>query len=166
MEGREDRRNLTRTEEYYPHPAEGLDVEAARGRVEANPEVMPPHPSPRTSRSWQNREFFGMRALPIVGAIAAAMGLPLLVSWLSKKSRHVRHAEHPKVHRARKAHKKALMEKAFAPEQGPEKKISRFARKRGIPMPEGMPRFIVLASRPWGKKGKKARALILGKVAH
>lgn len=177
MDRPEDRRRLTHTEEYHPYPAEGLDVDAARGRVEANPEVMPPHPSPRTRRSWQNREFFGMRALPILGTIGAALALPLLVGWLSRsrprheKHEHMKHGhEHGRWGRYAKRRRHAAMEeKGFMPEWSGEEGFSKWAKKAaktGMPIPPGMPRFVVLASRPWGRKGRKARALILGKVAH
>lgn len=171
MDRPEDRRNLTHTETYYPHPAEGLDVDKARERVEANPEVMPPHPRPRLGRSWQNREILGMRAMPLLGTLAAALGIPLLVAWLSRmKPRHEHHVEHEKAHRGRRAREgMAEMKKRFAATEMGEKEFAKWAKKAmrgGAFMPEGLPRFVILASRPWGKKGKKARALVLGKVTH
>ena len=154
MDRPEDRRELTRTEAYYPHPARGLDTDRARERVEANPEVMPPHPTPRTQRSWQNREVMGMRAFPLLAALAGALALPLFVGWLSQRKPRREHLKgHEKAHRAYK--KIAAMEKDFAVE-------GRRRRKEGFP-PEALPRFILLASRP-DKKGKRARALVLGKV--
>jgi hypothetical protein len=78
------------------------------------------------------------------------MALPLLVSWLSKRKSpgHARHAVHEKAHEEHV--KKALT-------RGMARRVAKAAS-------EGYPRFIVLASRPWGRHGKKARALVLGKV--
>lgn len=168
MDRPEDRRELTRTEAYYPHPARGLDTDRARERVEANPEVMPPHPTPRTQRSWQNREVMGMRAFPLLAVLAGALALPLFVGWLSQRKPRREHLKgHEKAHRAYK--KIAAMEKDFAVEGRRRRKEAKaFAkaqakrRKEGFP-PEALPRFILLASRP-DKKGKRARALVLGKV--
>lgn len=164
MDRPEDRRSLTRTEEYYPHPAHGLDTDHARQRVEANPEVMPPQPTPRSQRSWQNREILGMRALPLLVILASAMGIPALVGWLSQRKPRREHLhEHERAHRAYR--KIARAEKDFAREgrkRRAERKAKAKAAKGGFPS-EGLPRFILLASRP-DKKGKRARALILGKV--
>lgn len=150
MDRPEDRRSFTRTEAYYPHPAHGLDTDEARERVQANPAVMPPSPTPSTRRSWANREILGMRALPLVSLIGFAMSLPLFVSWLSRRkpSEPEHHVGHGKAHERHV--KKALTRK--------------MARSVAKAASEGYPRFVVLASRPWGRHGKKARALILGKV--
>ncbi len=56
---------------YYPNPARGLDTEAARRRVEANPGVMPPHPEPLRYRTVRVRERIGLRfgaAMVLFGA--------------------------------------------------------------------------------------------------
>lgn len=180
MDRPEDRRSLTRTETYYPNPAEGLDADRARERVEANPEVMPPNPTPRSQRSWQNREVMGMRAFPLLALVASALALPALVGWLSQRKPRREHLkEHEKAHRAYK--KIAAMEKDFAAEgkrRRAEKKAAAKAfakrakeagsakRAKGAASEAGLPRFIMLGSRPEGKKGKRARALVLGKVVH
>lgn len=69
-----------RYERLYPHPAQGLDAEAARLRVEANPEVMPPHPEPTVPRSWKRREILGMRPLPLALIVGAGVLLPLTMA--------------------------------------------------------------------------------------
>jgi len=64
---------------FYPHPAQGLDVEAARKRVLEHPEVMPPHPEPVRFGSWGSRERMGMRFAGVVGALALGLLAPLLL---------------------------------------------------------------------------------------
>ena len=64
---------------FYPHPAQDLDVEAARKRVLEHPEVMPPHPEPVRFGDWSSRErVVGMRYAGLFGAFAVGLLAPLL----------------------------------------------------------------------------------------
>lgn len=64
---------------YYPHPTHGLDVQAARERVLASPEVMPPQPKPLRYRRWRLREVFGLRLhTALLIAAVGLLGPPLL----------------------------------------------------------------------------------------
>ena len=65
---------------FYPHPAQDLDVEAARKRVLAHPEVMPPHPEPVRIGDWGSRErVVGLRYAGLFGAFAVGLLAPLLL---------------------------------------------------------------------------------------
>lgn len=138
-----------RYEQLYPHPAHGLDRGAARARVEANPAVMPPNPIPTTKPSWGDREIMGMRALPL--AIVAVMGM-FLPFMMRMRARRRRRGE---------AEELAPMIRRRA--EGARKRMENL--QQALQAAETRPRFIVLASRPMGKRGRKARALIMGKAA-
>lgn len=148
MDRPEDRRNLTHTERRYPHPGEGGDAATGAERVEPNPEVLAAQPHPRAARSWQNREILGMRALPLLGTLAAALSIPLFLRWMVRSTSDRATERVPA---------KALRSRREA------RRVSKENEEAPFPM-SGRPRFVVLASRPWGKKGRKARALVLGKV--
>ena len=65
---------------FYPHPAQDLDVEAARRRVLDHPEVMPPHPDPVRFGDWGSRErVVGLRYAGLIGALALGLLAPLLL---------------------------------------------------------------------------------------
>lgn len=67
-------------ERYYPHPARGLDVEAARKRVLSHPEVMPPHPEPVQFARWQVREHRGgLRSAGVFTAVLVGVLAPLVI---------------------------------------------------------------------------------------
>ncbi|HWV36882.1 MAG TPA: hypothetical protein VN033_00205 [Vulgatibacter sp.] len=68
-----------RYRKFYPHPAQGLDVEAARRRVIEHPEVMPPNPEPVRFGAWGSREILGMRYAGLFGAVALGLLAPLLL---------------------------------------------------------------------------------------
>lgn len=163
MDRPEDRR-YTRTEELYPDPAGGLDPVEARERVQANPEVLPPRPTARFRRTWANREILGMRALPLVILVVLGVTLPLFGSLMWKR----RAGKGPSAARTTREKGVGRAKKEFAPgkkELGTSKKGPRAWGKGVFPFPdEGYPRFIVLASRPHGRAGKRARAVVLGKV--
>jgi len=168
MDRPEDRRH-TRTEEYYPHPSRDQDPAEARRRVQANPAVMPPS-TPRYRRSWANREVLGMRALPLVILVSLGIAIPLLGSllgrWRSGKRPTAMRRAHEKVTgrevKAPASWKKAARRKgALAWEKAV--RTGRLPAKIQLPG-GGYPRFVVLASRPHGRGGKRARARMLGKV--
>ncbi|AKU89695.1 hypothetical protein [Vulgatibacter incomptus] len=78
----DDRR---RYERLYPHPAQGLDTEAARRRVEAHPSVMPPNPEPVRFGRLRNRERFGLRLGAVLGLVAAGFFAPFFVRMLGRR---------------------------------------------------------------------------------
>lgn len=129
----------------YPHPAQGLDRDAARKRVEQNPAVMPPNPSPATrAKSWQNREFFGMRALPLALVLGGGVLLPFLFRLFAGQKQP-------------KEQKETMRDKASA-------RMGDFAKMREyFEANQGGPRFIAWTSRPYGKAGKKGRGLLMAK---
>lgn len=69
---------------FNPHPAQGLDIEAARRRVLAHPEVMPPHPEPVRFAEWEVRERRGFRFGGLVAALAIGALAPVLLRMARK----------------------------------------------------------------------------------
>lgn len=124
-------------EERYPHPAQGLDRDAARRRVEQNPAVMPPSPTPYQVSSWMNREFFGMRALPLMLVLGGGVLLPFALRLLGGRRRR----EERRAHRGEVGHK-----------------LREFWEENQTP------RFIAFTSRPYGKEGKRGRGLFMAKL--
>lgn len=70
---------------YYPHPARGLDPQAARQRVMEHPEVMPPEPRPLGYRRMSKKEVFGLRIPMLVGIVAVGVLGPLLIGTLLRR---------------------------------------------------------------------------------
>lgn len=138
-------------EQRSPHPAHGLDRDAARRRVEQNPAVMPTNPKPyEGGRAWMNKEFFGMRALPLALVLGGGVLLPFLLRMMGGRRETEERGEAYEGKRAQR------FREAY---EG--KRAQRF---REFFEDNQSPRFIAFTSKPYGKGGKKSRGLFMAKL--